>query len=428
MASLVLTVSFIGLMILRVPVSFAIGLSTLLSILSLGKDMVAIPQYMIQGVTSVPLLAVPFFIFAGNLFDSMGLSRRIWDFTQHLVGHWRGGLGHVLTVAEMILSGISGSALADEAALGLIAIPTMERLGYRRRFAAALTLSVSVLGPIIPPSINMIIYGVVAEVSIARLFLGGIVPGIVIGGCIMGLIYYFAVTGIEPCPVQPRKTLPEIGRSFYRNSLTLVAPLIIILGMVVGMATPTEVGLLASLYALFLGLIYREASFKGFVSCLKSSVKSTSLIMYIIAVSTVAGWIYTYEGTSQKIAELILQLTTNKYLVLFLINIFLLILGCLLEPIPAMILTTPIFLPVVKQLGVDPVHFGLIICYNLTIGIITPPMGIGLYVMIGIVDISFEDLVKGCLPFLVPIIGSLFLLTYVPELTLFLPNLLMGKP
>ena len=428
MASLVLTASFIGLMILRVPVSFAIGLSTLISILYIGKDTVAIPQYMIQGVTSVPLLAVPFFIFAGNLFDSMGLSRRIWDFAQHLVGHWKGGLGHVLTIAEMILSGISGSALADEAALALIAIPTMERLGYRRRFAAALTLSVSVLGPIIPPSINMIIYGVVAEVSIARLFLGGIIPGIVIGGCIMGMIYYFAVKGIEPCPVQPRKTLPEIGRSFFRNFLTLVAPLIIIVGMVVGMATPTEVGLLASLYALFLGLIYREASFKGFVSCLKSSVKSTSLIMYIIAVSTVAGWIYTYEGTSQKIAELILQLTTNKYLVLFLINIFLLILGCLLEPIPAMILTTPIFLPVVKQLGVDPVHFGLIICYNLTIGIITPPMGIGLYVMIGVVNIKFEDLVKGCLPFLIPIIGSLFLLTYVPELTLFLPNLLMGKP
>jgi C4-dicarboxylate transporter, DctM subunit len=428
MISLVLTISFIGFMFLRVPVSFAIGLSTLIAILFMGKDMVVIPQYMIQGVTSIPLLAVPFFIFAGNLFDSMGLSRRIWDFAQHLVGHWRGGLGHVMTVAEMILSGISGSALADEAALGLIGIPAMEKAGYRRNFAAALTLSVSVLGPIIPPSINMIIYGVIAEVSIARLFMGGIIPGIIIGGCIMGLVYYFAVKGIEPCPVQRRKTFPEIGRSFIRNFPTLIVPVIIVWGMGVGMVTPTEVGLLATLYALFLGLIYREASFKGLVDCLKSSVKSTSLIMYIIAVSTVAGWIYTYEGTSQKIAELILQFTTNKYIVLFLINLFLLILGCLLEPIPAMILTTPIFLPVIKQLGVDPVHFGLIICYNITIGIITPPMGIGLYVMIGIVDVKFEDLVRACLPFLIPIIGSLFLITYIPELTLFLPNLIMGKP
>ncbi len=215
MLSLILSLVFVLLMCLRVPVYFAIGLSTLIPLILLGKDLALIPQYMLDGVHSVPLLAMPFFIIAGNLFDSMGLSRRIWDFAHHLVGHWRGGLGHVLTVAEMILSGISGSALADEAALGLIAIPEMEKAGYRRTFAAALTLSVAVLGPIIPPSINMIIYGVQAEVSIARLFIGGIVPGIVIGGCIMGMIYYLAVKGIEPCPVQPRKSFPQIARSFY---------------------------------------------------------------------------------------------------------------------------------------------------------------------------------------------------------------------
>jgi tripartite ATP-independent transporter DctM subunit len=383
---------------------------------------------MIQGVTSTTLLAVPFFILAGNLFNACGLSRRIWDFAQHLVGHWRGGLGHAMTVAEMILSGISGSALADEAALGVIGIPAMEKAGYRRNFAAALTLSVSVLGPIIPPSINMIIYGVIADVSIARLFIGGVIPGIIIGCCIMGMVYYFAVKGIEPCPVQSRKTLPEITISFVRNSPTLFVPVFIILGMGIGLVTPTEVGVIASVYALVLGLFYREVSWENLKGSLKDSVKSTSLIMYIIAVSTVAGWIYTFEGTSHKIAEFILHITANKYVVLLLINIFLLILGCLLEPIPALILTTPIFLPMIKQLGVDPVHFGLIICYNITIGIITPPMGIGLYVMKSVVDISFEDLVKACLPFLIPILGSLFLITYIPELTTFLPNLIMGKP
>jgi len=428
MISLILTLSFLGLMFLRVPVSFAIGLSTLISISLMGRDIIALPQYMIQGVTSTTLLAVPFFILAGNLFNACGLSRRIWDFAQHLVGHWRGGLGHAMTVAEMILSGLSGSALADEAALGVICIPAMEKAGYRKKFAAALTLSVSVLGPIIPPSINMIIYGVIADVSIARLFIGGIVPGIVIGGCIMGMVYYFAVKGIEPCPVQPKKTLPEVTKSFVRNSPTLLVPVFIVLGMGIGLVTPTEVGVIASIYALVLGLFYREASWENIKGSLKDSVKSTSLIMYIIAVSTVAGWIYTFEGTSHKIAESILHLTANKYVILFLINLFLLILGCLLEPIPALILTTPIFMPIIRQLGVDPVHFGLIICYNLTIGIITPPMGIGLYVMIGVVDIKFEDLVKGCLPFLIPIIGSLFLLTFFPELTLFLPNLIMGKP
>lgn len=428
MLSLMLTLTFIGLMALRVPVSFAIGLSTILPILLSGKSFIALPQYMQDGVTSVPLLAVPFFILAGNLFNVLGLSRRIWDFAQHLVGHWRGGLGHALTVAECILSGISGSALADEAALGVIAIPAMERVGYRRSFVAALTLSVSVLGPIIPPSINMIIYGVIAEVSIARLFLGGIIPGIIIAGFIMAMIYYYAVKGIEPCPVQPRKSLPEISRSFVRNSPTLLVPVMIVLGMGVGMVTPTEVGVIASVYALVLGLFYREASFKELFHCFESSAKSTCLIMYIIAVSTIAGWVYTYEGVPQKLAQFILQLTTNKYLVLFLINVFLLILGCLLEGIPLLILTIPIFMPIVKQLEIDPVHFGLIMSYNITIGIITPPMGIGLYVMLGVVDITFEDLVKACMPFLIPIILSLFLITFVPELTLFLPNLIMGRP
>lgn len=428
MISLILTLSFIGFMFLRVPVSFAIGLSTLISILLMGRDVIAIPQYMIQGVTSTTLLAVPFFILAGNLFNACGLSQRIWDFAQHLVGHWRGGLGHAMTVAEMILSGISGSALADEAALGVIGIPAMEKAGYRRSFAAALTLSVSVLGPIIPPSINMIIYGVIADVSIARLFIGGLIPGMIIGGCIMGLIYYFAVKGIEPCPTQPRKTLPQIATSFFRNSPTLFVPVFIVLGMGIGLVTPTEVGVIASVYALALGLCYREVTWENLKSSLKDSVKSTSLIMYIIAVSTVAGWIYTFEGTSHKIAEFILHLTSNKYVVLFLINIFLLVLGCLLEPIPALILTTPIFMPMIRQLGIDPVHFGLIICYNITIGIITPPMGIGLYVMKGVAEVSFEDLIKSSLPFLIPIIGSLFLITYIPELTTFLPNLIMGKP
>ncbi len=428
MLSLILTLTFIGLMCLRVPVSFAIGLSTLIPLLIAGKSFVALPQYMQEGVHSVALLAVPFFILAGNLFNTLGLSRRIWDFARHLVGHWKGGMGHVMVVANMIFAGISGSALADAAGLGLIGIPAMEKMGYRRSFSTAITLCASVIGPIIPPSINFIIYGVTAEVSIGRLFLGGVVPGCVIGGCLMLMIYYFAKKGIEPLPVQPRKTLLETGKSFVRNSPTLLVPVIIVIGMGGGVITPTEVGVLAAVYALGLGLFYREASFKELVDCFRSSAKSTCLIMYIIAVSTIAGWIYSYEGTALRIAELMLHVTANKYLLLFLINLFLLVLGCLLEPIPALILTTPIFMPIIKQIGVDPVHFGLIICYNLTIGIITPPMGIGLYVMVGIIDITFEDLVKACAPLLIPLIGSLFLITYIPELTLFLPNLLMGKP
>jgi len=428
MISLILTVSFVGLMFLRVPVSFAIGLSTFIAILCMGKDLVAIPQYMIQGVTSVPLLAVPFFILAGNLFNSLGLSRRIWDFALSVVGHWRGGMGHVMVLANMIFAGISGSALADAAGLGLIGIPAMEKHGYRRPFSTAITLCASVIGPMIPPSINLVLYGVLVQASIARLFIGGIIPGIIIGLFMMGTVYYYAARGLEPCPVLPRRSASEMGKSFIRNFPAFIVPVVIVFGMGFGVITPTEVGIFASVYALILGLFYRESSSKELVDCLAKSVLSTCLIMYIIAVSTVAGWIYALEGTPQKLAEWLLYLTSNKHIVLLLMNLFLLVLGCLLEPIPVLLLTTPIFLPVLHQLNVDLVHFGIVMNLNITIGIITPPMGIGLYVMQGVVDIKFEDLVKASAPFLIPLILCLILFTYVPELTLFLPNLIMGKP
>jgi len=426
--SLILTVTFLVLLFLRVPVSMAIGIATLIPLMILGKNLAIVPQYMLEGVHSVPLLAVPFFILAGNIFNTMGLSKRIWDFALHLVGHHKGGMGHVMVVANMIFAGISGSALADAAGLGLIGIPAMEKQGYRRSFSTAIALCSSVIGPMIPPSINLILYGVLAQVSIGRLFIAGVVPGLIIGLAMMATIYFFAATGREPCPVQPRKSLPQVGRSFVRNSPALVIPVIIIMGMGFGVITPTEVGVVATLYAIVLGCFYREASLKQIYASLVDSVKSTTMIMVIIAVSTVAGWVYAYEGTSLKLAEWMFTLTQNKFLLLLLINLFLLVLGCLLEPIPVLILTTPIFLPIVQQLGLDPVQFGIVMSFNITIGIITPPMGIGLYVMMGVIDIKFETLVRVCLPFFIPLIACLLLFTYVPEISMWLPNLLMGAP
>lgn len=428
MLSLILTVSFLGLLFLRVPVSMAIGISTLIPLIILDKNLALIPQYMLEGVQSVPLLAVPFFILAGNIFNTMGLSKRIWDFALHLVGHYKGGMGHVMVVANMIFAGISGSALADAAGLGLIGIPAMEKQGYRRSFSTAIALCSSVIGPMIPPSINLILYGVLAQVSIGRLFIAGVVPGLIIGLAMMVTIYYFAATGRETCPVQPRKPLPAVGRSFVRNSPALLIPVIIILGMGFGIITPTEVGVVATLYAIFLGCFYRESSLRQVFVSLVDSVKATTMIMVIIAVSTVAGWIYAYEGTSLKLAGWMFALTENRFILPLLINVFLLILGCLLEPIPVLILTTPIFLPIVQQLGMDPVQFGIIMSFNITIGIITPPMGIGLYVMMGVIDIKFETLVRACLPFFIPLISCLLLFTYVPQISMWLPNLLMGAP
>jgi len=428
MISLILTISFVGLMFLRVPVSFAIGLSTLIAIVCMGKDMIAIPQYMIHGVTSVPLLAVPFFILAANLFDSLGLSRRIWDFALSVVGHLRGGMGQVMVLANMIFAGLSGSSLADAAGLGVIGIPAMEKQGYRRPFSTAISLCSAVLGPMIPPSINLILYGVIVQASIGRLFLAGIIPGIIIGSSLMATVYYYAARGLEPLPIMPRRSVQEMGKSFIWNLPAIIVPVIILIGMVSGIITPTEVGILAAFYSLVLGFFYRKFSYKHIVQSLGKSAISTCLIMYIIAVSTVAGWIYALEGTPQKLAELMLDMTNNKYIVLLCINVFILILGCLLEPVPVLLITTPILLPILIQLDIDLVHFGIVINLNTTMGIITPPMGIGLYVMQGIVDIKFEDLVRASAPFLIPLILCLMLFTYVPELSLFLPNLIFGKP
>ena len=426
MMSLLLTVLFVGLMFLRVPVSMAIGLAVLPPLLILDRNLVLIPKYMLDGVASPALLAVPFFILAGNLFNALGLSRRIWDFALALVGHLKGGLGHVMVISNMIFAGISGSALADAAGLGVIGIPAMERNGHRRSYATALTLCSSVIGPMIPPSINLVIYGIIAQESIGRLFLAGVIPGIVIGLAMMAMVWWMAATGREVGHVQPRRSVGDMGRSAVAGAPALVVPAIVLVGMGFGVITPTEVGVACVAYALLVGWLYRESGWRRIYDSLVESTRSTVTIMYIIAVSTVAGWIYTYDGVAQAIADGMLALTDSRIVILLLINLFLLFLGCILEPIPVLILATPIFLPVVAKLGVDPVHFGIVVNLNITIGIITPPMGIGLYVMMGIVDIRFGDLVKACLPFFVPLLGCLLLFTYVPEVSLWLPDLLMG--
>jgi tripartite ATP-independent transporter DctM subunit len=426
MLSVLMTVSFIVLMALRMPVSIAIGLSTLPPLFLLDRNPILIPQFMMQGVHSVSLLAVPFFLLAGNLFTTMGLSRRIWDFARALVGHLKGGLGHVMVIANLIFAGISGSALVDAAALGVIGIPEMVRSGYSRRFAAAITLCSSVVGPIIPPSINFVIYGVIAQVSIGRLFLAGVVPGVVIGLCMMAAIYLMTSYGRERVPPLPRAGARDIGRSFLVSLPTTIVPVVIVLGMGFGLFTPTEVGIFAAAYALVLGAVYREASLRDIWDCFAESAKSTIKIMFIIAVSTVAGWIYAYDGTSQQIATWLFTVTHDKTVLLLIINLFLLVLGCLLEPIPLMILTAPIVLPVVQAIGIDLVHFGVIMGFNITIGIITPPMGIGLYVMTGVSKVGLEELIRACMPLLLPLIVALLIITYVPALSLWLPNLVMG--
>ncbi len=427
MISVIMTLIFIGLIAFRFPVSVSIALSTMAALLIGGKQFLIVPQYMAMGVENPALLAVPFFILAGNLMNSIGLTRRIFDFAQTAVGHVKGGLAQVNVVASMIFAGISGAAMADCAGLGIIEIKAMTSYGYRKPFAAAVTLASAVIGPIIPPSIGMVIFAIIAEASVGRMFVAGIIPGIIIGISIMGMNYYYAARGIEPCPTWPRQPVLVVTKSVLKNIMALIAPLIILTGFVFGVVTPTEAGIIAILYSILVGFIYRDIRGREVYAGLVESVKSTALIMFLIAVSTVMGWVYTADGIPQKLANFLIGLAQNKYLILFLINIFLLVLGCILEPIPVMIITTPILLPVVQQLGVDIVHFGIIVNYNITLGIITPPLGIGLYVMMGITDLSFEQVVKSAMPYLIPHVCSLFLISFVPELSLWLPSIVFGS-
>jgi len=423
MVSVIITITFVGLMLIRCPVTFSMGIAAILGLVLLNTKLVLIPQYLASGTESFSLLAVPFFLLAGNLMNNLGLTRRIFDFAQDLVGHVRGGLAQVNVLASMIFAGISGAALADAGGLGVVEVEAMTKAGYRKPFASAITLASASIGPIIPPSIVFVIYGIQAEVSIGKLFIAGIIPGVIIGVSLMLMNYYFAVRGIEICPVVPQQPFSKVIKSFTKNSLALIAPLIIVGGLLSGATTPTEAGIVAVLYSLFVGFIYRDLSAKEVFSALMTTVKSTSVIMVLIGISTVISWIYTYEELPQMVAAFILQISQNKYVILTLINLFLLLMGCLIEPIPLLLITTPILVPLMQQIGVDLVHFGVIICYNITLGMITPPMGVGLYVMMKVVNISFEELVGAVYPYLIPLIGALFIITFFPLLSLGLVNL-----
>lgn len=426
MLSLGMTLALLILLLLRMPISMAIALASLPPLLLLHRNLVVIPQFMLSGVHSVPLLALPFFILAGNLFSALGLSRRIWNFAGSVVGHLRGGLGQVMVIAVAIFSGISGSALADAGALGAIGIPEMERHGYRRPFAAAITLCSSAIGPMVPPSINLIIYGIIAQVSIGRLFLAGILPGLIVAIAMMATIYLIALAGREPCPTFKRARPREVAGHFVVSLPALAVPVIVVLGMGFGLLTPTEVGVFASAYALVLGLFYREASLKDLWRAAAESTFATVNIMFIIAVSTVAGWVYTYDGTAQALASWLFSFTDSHTLSLLIINVFLLVLGFFLEPIPLMILTLPIVLPLLHSLQIDPVQFGIIMSLNITIGIVHPPVGIGLYIMTRIANVRYEELVLATLPLLVPLLACLLLFTFIPPLSLWLPAMVMG--
>jgi len=407
------------------------GIAVLFSLIIGGYSgsLYIIPQQMVEGVISPALLAIPFFILAANIMNETGLTDKIFDFASALVGHIRGGLAQVNVVASMIFAGCSGAAVADCAGLGKIEIKAMKDRGYTTDFAAAITTASSACGPIIPPSIPMVIYAVIAGVSVGRLFLAGVIPGILIGVFLMITNYILSYTMKNFPPPEKRIPFLKLIKSFSRSFFALIAPVIIVGGLVGGFTTAAEAGILATMYASAVSIIFQgpRRIIKILPKALFNTAISTVVIMFIIATATPMGWLIALEKIPVVIANAILAFASNKLVFLLLLNIFLLVLGMVVEGIPALIITAPIFIPIAREFGIDIVHFGLIMVYGILIGIATPPMGIGLYIMTQIADIKFEEVTKAVLPFLVPLIAVLFLITYVPWTTLFLPDLLMGK-
>ena len=425
MMTFLMFVMFIFFLMVRMPMSISMGLSALIIFFIKGEDLMTIPQMLAMGVNSYPLMAVPFFILAGNIMNYSGLTTRIFNFSRSVVGHFPGGLAQVNVLANMILAGVSGTAVADCAGLGTVTVKAMTDEGFRKPFSAAVSIASATIGPIIPPSLIMVIYAVEANVSIARLFMGGVVPGVLMGICIMVYIVYLVKTGKEKCPRSKKPTLSGVLKAFKNSFFAVVSPVVILLSFITGVVTPTEAGVIASIYSVIVGVLYGDFKIKELPKIFEDSLILTALIMFIIATATVMGDIMTLEQIPTKLAKGLLGLTTNKYILLLIVNVFLIFLGSLLEGMPILIIMTPILVPLMQTIGVDLVHFGVVMALAIVIGIMTPPMAIGIFILVGITGCSFEEISRETVKFLIPLIIALFIITYIPTITLFLPNLLI---
>ncbi|WP_303190638.1 TRAP transporter large permease [Clostridium phoceensis] len=417
-------IAFVLLLVIGVPISISIGASAVLGCLSLGYPLVVIGQKMVSGIDSFLLIAVPLFILAGNLMNAGKITEKIFDTAKELVGWIPGGLGHANVVASIIFAGMSGSAVADAGGLGAIEMEAMKKNGYDEDFAGAVTAASSVIGPIFPPSIPLIIYGSVASVSVDQLFMGGVVPGLLMGALLMVMVLYFAIVRrYERHPFRLRALI----RQFLGSIPALITPVIILCGFVVGWFTPTEASSIAVIYSLLIALfLYRTLDWKSFKKCLKDSAISSANTLFIIGTSTLFTYVMAMEGISRQFADVILGISSNPNVVLLVINVLLLVLGMVMEPGAILTLMLPVLLPIANGLGLDLVHFGVMVVLNLMIGQVTPPFGVCLFVISDVNKLKLERLYRSILPFLVPLILTLILVTYIPGIVTALPNALLS--
>ena len=419
-----LFVMLFGMLILGMPVAVALAGSSAIFILFSGATPpMVVAHRMINGVDSFPLLAVPFFILAGNLMNTSGITERIFNFALALVGWMRGGLGHVNVGASVIFAGMSGAAVADAGGLGAIEIKAMRDAGYDPDFAVGITAASSTIGPIIPPSLPMVIYGVVAGASIGQLFVAGFLPGLLMAAALMVMIAVMA--RLRGYGRDQSFAWRALGTTFRRAFLSLLTPVIIVGGILTGAFTPTEAAVAACAWALVLGLlVYRTLTWRRFLRVSFDTIETTAVVLLVVGAASIFAWLLTSNRVPEQFAAGILSVSDRPWVVLLLINLILLVVGCFMETVAAITIMVPVLLPIAAAVGVDPVHFGVIMVLNLMLGLLTPPVGMVLYVLSRVARIPFERCVTGTAPFLVPLVVVLMLVTYVPAITMWLPTLI----
>lgn len=425
MVSVGLISTLIMMLFLKAPVIVAMGTSVAVGCWLGDLPLYLIAQGVIDGSMSWSLLSIFFFMMAGNIMGVCGVADQIFSFANACVGHWPGGLAHVNCLCSMVFAGISGAAAADCAALGPIEIKSMTDKGYDLRYSTGITLASSMVGPIIPPSVFFIMFGVVTNTSIAKLFIAGIVPGVVISLALMLVCARISIRRPDIFPRGSYTPMKERWRIFKKSVWSLLAPVIIVIGMTSGSVSPTEAGVVAVLYSLLLGAIYRTLKWNALWNAVRDSMIMAASSLILFGFASTMSYILTMEMLPTKLATLILSLTQNKYLVLFLIDLLLLVLGCFMSASSAMILLTPILLPLMEKLGVSTIQLGVLMCFALTIGIATPPVGMGLYILADITHQKIEEVFEGFMPFFPALVVMLIVLTLVPQISTWLPNLLM---
>lgn len=426
MVAIGLFAAFVTLLAMRVPITAAIGVAVAGALIASGftGQLWILPMKVLEGVSNSSLLAIPFFIFAGNLMNAAGMTERIFNLANALVGHFRAGLAQVNVLASVLLAGGTGAAVADIAGLGAVEIKAMRDKGYKASFAGAITVVSSIVAPFIPPSVPLVVYAFLSNTSVARMFLAGIVPAFLIAAALM-LFNRFLATRQE-FPQQPRASLKEIWGHATTGAAALMAPGIIMIGILTGITTASEAGVLACSYIILLGVVFRSISWKAVWDATTETMLITSMIMIIIGFANSMGWLLAIEQIPQTLAASIPDLVESTLFFLIVVMASVLIIGCFIDGVTIKLLLVPILLPLVDFYGIDRVHFGIVLQMSIILGIATPPLGIGLYIVSRIAAISVEEVVRSVIPYFLPLGIVLFLIASIPQISLWLPNLVMG--